>query len=277
MFGWARLRGTSWCQHVRPPHLNRAVHLAAPNRPPGRRQSIQSNTTQQSEKRITEEGRWQTVRVANVEDEDTTRLAEFQLEPGRYTHLIVKEKENEEEKEKEKVEDKDNLEADSSPEDNTGAVSSPKDTTGPEKYDLPQKAYEEMSNTFLAFKKAKELGRFDPKAPGKAKARVAAHAREAADRGIEPGRRCHIEDPKVLLYGVVRYVGDVPEIPDPGFWVGVQLDEPLGRNDGSIGGKRYWGEAGSLNYGMFVRPARIEIGDFRPLNDLEGDPDREEM
>ncbi|KAL8334573.1 hypothetical protein RB598_009038 [Gaeumannomyces tritici] len=215
------------------------------------------------------------IKVANVEDEDTTRLAEFQLEPGRYTHLI--EKENEEEKEKEKVEDKDNLEADSSPEDNTGAVSSPKDTTGPEKYDLPQKAYEEMSNTFLAFKKAKELGRFDPKAPGKAKARVAAHAREAADRGIEPGRRCHIEDPKVLLYGVVRYVGDVPEIPDPGFWVGVQLDEPLGRNDGSIGGKRYWGEAGSLNYGMFVRPARIEIGDFRPLNDLEGDPDREEM
>lgn len=44
------------------------------------------------------------------------------------------------------------------------------------------------------------------------------------------------------------------------------LDEPTGRNDGSVGGQRYF-EAGA-NCGVFVRPERVEVGDFDVLDEL---------
>ena len=84
------------------------------------------------------------------------------------------------------------------------------------------------------------------------------------------GRRCRVggEDEK---RGVVMYVGEVEEIPNgAGKWVGVKLDEPVGKNDGSLNGKRYWGEnAGGPKYGVFVRPERVEVGDWPALDDLD--------
>jgi len=69
------------------------------------------------------------------------------------------------------------------------------------------------------------------------------------------------------------YVGDVEEIPGgAGKWIGVKLDEPVGRNDGTLGGKRYWGkegDVGSAKYGVFVRPERVEVGDWPVLDDLD--------
>jgi tubulin-folding cofactor B len=73
--------------------------------------------------------------------------------------------------------------------------------------------------------------------------------------------------------GTVSYIGAVPEIPGIGVWVGVTLDEPTGKNDGSVKGKRYF-ECGN-NCGVFVRPERCEAGDF-PVLDL-GDEDMEEL
>jgi tubulin-folding cofactor B len=74
--------------------------------------------------------------------------------------------------------------------------------------------------------------------------------------------------------GTVAYIGPVPEIPGGiGPWIGVQLDEPTGKNDGSINGKRYF-ECGK-NCGVFVRPERCEVGDF-PVLGL-GDEDLEEL
>lgn len=73
--------------------------------------------------------------------------------------------------------------------------------------------------------------------------------------------------------GTISYIGLVPEIPGIGVWVGVTLDEPTGKNDGTVKGKRYF-ECGN-NYGVFVRPERCEAGDFPPL-DMD-DEDLEEM
>ncbi|KAB0368529.1 hypothetical protein FD755_019563 [Muntiacus reevesi] len=53
--------------------------------------------------------------------------------------------------------------------------------------------------------------------------------------------------------GIVRYVG--PTDFQEGTWVGVELDLPSGKNDGSIGGKQYF--RCNPGYGLLVRPDRV--------------------
>lgn len=143
------------------------------------------------------------------------------------------------------------------------------DTAGVDKYVMPEEEYEKKSDSVLAWKKAQKLGRFDPDAPSHEQAKLSALDREVATRGIAVGRRCRVggEDTR---RGVIQYVGEVKEIPGGlGSWVAVKLDEPVGKNDGSIAGTRYWGEPSELKHGVFVRPERVEVGDFPALDDLE--------
>ena len=104
--------------------------------------------------------------------------------------------------------------------------------------------------------------------------------------------------------GTIRYVGPVPEIPsstnntttqqetqgDGSWWVGIELDEPVGKNDGSVAGKRYFDLVNNTTTttttddnkninkrGVFVRPERCQVGDFPVLTDVLTDEDLEEM
>jgi tubulin-folding cofactor B len=143
------------------------------------------------------------------------------------------------------------------------------DTANVDKYVMPEEEYEKKADSVLAWKKNQKLGRFDPDAPSHEQAKLAALDREVATRGIAVGRRCRVggEDTR---RGVIQYVGEVKEIPGGlGTWVAVKLDEPVGKNDGSIAGTRYWGEPSELKHGVFVRPERVEVGDFPALDDLE--------
>lgn len=134
---------------------------------------------------------------------------------------------------------------------------------------MPEEEYAKKSDSVLAWKKAQKLGRFDPNAPSHEQAKIASFAEEVQNRGIEKGKRCRVGG-NDNRRGVVKYVGEVPEIPGgSGAWVGVHLDEPVGKNDGSISGKRYWGEASELKHGVIVRPERVEVGDWPPMDDLE--------
>ena len=137
---------------------------------------------------------------------------------------------------------------------------------------LPEEEYEKKTDSVLQWKKTQKLGRFDPNAPSHEQAKVAALAAEVELRGIAVGRRCRVGADDTRR-GEIRYVGDVAEIPGGvGAWVGVELDEPVGKNDGSIGGTRYWGSDGAaagLKRGVFVRPERVEVGEFPVLDDLE--------
>jgi tubulin-specific chaperone B len=143
------------------------------------------------------------------------------------------------------------------------------DTSEVEKYVMPEDEYEKKTDSVLAWKKAQKLGRFDPNAPSHEQARIATLEQEVAQRGIEVGRRCRVGGDD-LRRGTIRHVGEVPEIPGgAGPWVGIQLDEPVGKNDGSISGTRYWGEPSELKHGVFVRPERVDVGDYQALDDLE--------
>lgn len=142
------------------------------------------------------------------------------------------------------------------------------DASSVEKYVMPESEYTKRTDSVLAWKKAQRLGRFDPDAPSLEQAKIAAFQAEIDSRGIVVGKRCRIGGDD-LRRGTVRYVGEVSEIPGGlGAWVGVQLDEPVGKNDGSVGGKRYWGANGGQKDGIFVRPERVEIGDWPVLDDL---------
>ncbi|KAI9158430.1 Cell polarity protein alp11 [Paramyrothecium foliicola] len=176
-------------------------------------------------------------------DEDSMQLANFPLAPYAELHVM-----------------------DTRP---PGARPNYTDTSGVEKYVMPEDEYEKKSDSVLAWKKAQKLGRFDPNAPNHEQAKVAALDEEIRQRGIEMGKRCRVggEDTR---RGTIMYLGDVKEIPGGiGSWVGIQLDEPVGKNDGSISGVRYWGQASELKHGVFVRPERVEVGDYPILDDLE--------
>lgn len=134
---------------------------------------------------------------------------------------------------------------------------------------MPEDEYAKKSDSVLAWKRAEKLGRFNPDAPSLEKAKIEAFEFEIKNRGIEAGKRCRVggDDSR---RGEIKYVGEVKEIPGTiGAWVGVHLDEPVGKNDGSIGGTRYWGAESALKHGVFVRPERVEAGDFPVLDDLE--------
>jgi tubulin-folding cofactor B len=75
---------------------------------------------------------------------------------------------------------------------------------------------------------------------------------------MKAGDRCQVQPGDRL--GTVRYVGRIAAL-KPGYWIGVEYDEPVGKSDGSIkGGPRVF-ECRPL-YGGFVRPDAVEVGDF---------------
>lgn len=69
---------------------------------------------------------------------------------------------------------------------------------------------------------------------------------------VEIGSRTSVKgDP-----GTVRFIGTTQFA--PGEWVGVELDKPTGRNDGSLQGVKYFECLKPGNYGVFVRKALLE-------------------
>lgn len=129
--------------------------------------------------------------------------------------------------------------------------------------------YESRTDSVLAWKKKQKLGRFDPNAPDIEQQKVNHSYREVEERHIKLEARCRMLPDSDHRRGTVRYIGGIPEIPGVGAWIGIELDEPTGKNDGSVKGKRYF--ECKANHGVFVRPERVEVGDFPVLDELADD------
>ncbi|XP_061575387.1 tubulin-folding cofactor B [Cololabis saira] len=130
-----------------------------------------------------------------------------------------------------------------------------------EKFELTDDVYDKKTDSARSFMKKHNLGQFNEEETAKKNAERAARdeKRKAAADSISVGNRCKVEvagQPTKL--GTVMYVGTTDF--KPGFWVGVKYDEPLGKHNGTVGGKQYF--ECENKYGGFVTPLSVTVGDF---------------
>ncbi|XP_057694529.1 tubulin-folding cofactor B [Corythoichthys intestinalis] len=135
------------------------------------------------------------------------------------------------------------------------------DVTKVEKYVMADEDYEKLTDSARSFMKKQSFGRYNEEDMARKKAESIAREEEhrVAAEAISVGSRCQVRVPgQPVKVGTVMFVGTTDF--KSGYWVGVKYDEPLGKNDGSCEGKRYF-ECGK-NYGAFVRPLSVTVGDF---------------
>ena len=67
--------------------------------------------------------------------------------------------------------------------------------------------------------------------------------------------------------GEIAFIGVINELGGGDYWIGVILDEPLGKTDGivSSSGVRYF-EAPGPNRGGFFRGKNVEVGDYPKID-----------
>jgi len=82
-----------------------------------------------------------------------------------------------------------------------------------------------------------------------------------ATANLQVGARCEING----SWGVIRFIGVTSF--SSGRWVGVEVDEPNGKNDGSVKGKKYF--ECKEKHGVFVRPSQLKtiVGPNSPTQD----------
>ncbi|XP_027223599.1 tubulin-folding cofactor B isoform X1 [Penaeus vannamei] len=149
--------------------------------------------------------------------------------------------------------------------DNTKKVGEFEDLSKVEKFELSEEEYAKRNDSVKAFLQKNKLGKYNEEEQARIQAEKEAAEKAEEDKAstFNVGDRCEVKvQGEPTRRGEVMYIGEVHF--KPGVWVGIKYDEPLGKNDGSIGGKRYF-EA-TPKYGGFTRPTNVEVGDFPELN-----------
>ena len=127
------------------------------------------------------------------------------------------------------------------------------------KYEISEEDYLKRPNNLRDFKK--KLMK-NPEYKKKIKESQGPTYEEEA-KLISVGNRCIVGDG--TRRGEVKYVGKCKEL-GHGYFIGIALDEPMGDNNGCVGGKKYF-EAED-NYGLMVRPNYVKIGNYPPIDEF---------
>ncbi|CAG8463548.1 1672_t:CDS:2 [Acaulospora morrowiae] len=134
-----------------------------------------------------------------------------------------------------------------------------------EKYEMPEEDYAKRTDSVLAFKQRNKLGRFGNDSSSTSES---TYTFEEEAKNIKTGDRCEVDfgdgSEGLKKRGIVKYVGETKF--KPGYWIGIQYDEPIGKHDGLVQGERYF--SCPDKYGAFVRPNKVKVGDY-PEEDFE--------
>uniref|UniRef100_A0AAG5D9F7 CAP-Gly domain-containing protein n=1 Tax=Anopheles atroparvus TaxID=41427 RepID=A0AAG5D9F7_ANOAO len=131
------------------------------------------------------------------------------------------------------------------------------------KFELSQEEYDKKADSLRSFLKKNNLGKYNEEEM--AKLEEDRKRQEDEDRkkleATTIGARCRVTTKgQPTRLGTILYKGSLEN--KPGTFFGVRFDEPLGVNDGSVNGKRYF--ECDPKYGSFVAPKAVEVGDFPP-------------
>lgn len=133
------------------------------------------------------------------------------------------------------------------------------------KYELSEDQYDTMKNTVRQYKKDKLAEDPNWVAPMFAKKKNDDPVPDASSvANIELKERCMVQPG--ARRGVVMFKGEIQNLGQGGYWVGVQFDEPVGKTNGTVKGKTYF--TCQDKYGAFVRPQNVQTGDFPELDPL---------
>ncbi|XP_063621930.1 tubulin-folding cofactor B [Cydia splendana] len=130
-----------------------------------------------------------------------------------------------------------------------------------ERFRLSEEEYEKKGDTVRSFLQRNRLGKYNEEEMAKMKEQQQQELEEEARlaASVLVGARCEVRVPSQgVRRATVRYNGPLEGA--KGLWIGVQYDEPRGKNDGEVNGKRYF--TCPPKYGGFVKPAYITVGDF---------------
>ncbi|XP_014286914.1 tubulin-folding cofactor B [Halyomorpha halys] len=130
-----------------------------------------------------------------------------------------------------------------------------------EKYKLSEEEYAKREDSVLAYLKRNKLGKFskDEQERRELQKKEEEEAEAKKLETLSVGARCEVSVPgQPTRRAAIRFIGTTHF--KPGTWVGVQYDEPMGKNDGSVDGKRYF--ECPPKYGGFVKLLHVTAGDF---------------
>ncbi|CAN1140386.1 Tubulin-folding cofactor B [Linum perenne] len=133
------------------------------------------------------------------------------------------------------------------------------DTSLVEKYTISEEAFDKLDGTFRKFK-----GKMVSQNPFSFEPKTTANYMEEVCADMKVGDRCEVQPGEKR--GVVKFVGQAEPL-GPGFWVGVEYDEPLGKHDGMVKGTRYF-ECPPL-HGAMVRPDKVKVGEYPERDPFE--------
>ena len=134
-----------------------------------------------------------------------------------------------------------------------------------EKFELSEDQYAKRPDTVKAFLREHRLGKYNEEETRKKEEEKQRELEneEQLMKSMKINDRCEVivaGNPK--RRATVMYLGNTDF--KPGWWVGVKYDEPFGKNNGSVAGKKYF-ECPD-KYGGFVRPSCVVVGDFPEEN-----------
>ncbi|GAB1609837.1 tubulin-folding cofactor B-like [Argonauta hians] len=136
-----------------------------------------------------------------------------------------------------------------------------------ERYQMSEQEYAKKTDNFRTYKEKnlKNINEFKNKENLKS-IEEKEKEEQALAESFKVGDRCQVEvKNQPQRTGTIKYVGLVEF--QTGYWVGIQYDEPVGKNDGSVKGKQYF--QCLMKYGGFVRPSSVKVGYFPEPHDLD--------